>query len=276
MNAHDRFEALAGAVVLGEASEAESAAFSAHAEGCAACRADVAGGAVVTAIVARERAAERWRPSIESAVLERIAKSRQKKHRRTVGAFGWAIAFSIVVNVAFASGITSGLAPNFHGVGEASSSIVTSRIGLEAARTPAPSARAAFSGNATLAHVPIGERNRLAIRPRSGVRNGAWHSAIGAKRRAASVASGGHPAVSVPSGPSQAVTSEPEPELDALAGLDISSRDAVATGVRRVAVDPTACEDERDVRSASERDFETEAARGCARATPLPRPEPGL
>ena len=40
MKAHDRFESLAGAVALGEATESERVEFVAHAQTCALCRDD--------------------------------------------------------------------------------------------------------------------------------------------------------------------------------------------------------------------------------------------
>jgi hypothetical protein len=70
--AHDRFDALAGAVMLGEATEAERASFAAHAGDCVLC-CDVADGAAgVLDAVERARAAETWRPSLDDAVGRRI------------------------------------------------------------------------------------------------------------------------------------------------------------------------------------------------------------
>ncbi len=113
MRDHDCFEALAGAVMLGEASEAERESFAAHERECAGCGLDVGYAAAKTAAVERARDGETWRPSVTTALLERIADSRGRRERRTIGAFGWAIALSIAINAAFATGMSGRLLAGF-------------------------------------------------------------------------------------------------------------------------------------------------------------------
>jgi len=132
---HDAFEALAGAVMLGEATDAERARFDAHAATCDECRADVACAPVLTRAVLRARATETWRPSIANLVLDRIRGTRKSRFRFTVGALGWAVAISIVFNLALASGLSMrfGSTP----ADEASSSVTAMTLDLE---SPAPHA----------------------------------------------------------------------------------------------------------------------------------------
>ncbi len=103
---HDAFEALAGAVMLGEATEAERARFDAHAATCEECRSDVACAPVLVRAVTQARRTETWRPSIANLVLDRIRGTRKSRFRFTVGVLGWAVAISIVFNLALASGLS--------------------------------------------------------------------------------------------------------------------------------------------------------------------------
>jgi hypothetical protein len=130
---HDVFEALAGAVMLGEATEAERARFDAHAATCDACRADVACAPVFVRAVTQARRTETWRPSIANLVLDRIRGARKSRFRFTVGALGWAVAISIVFNLALASGLSMrfGSTPT----DDASSNVSAMTLDLE---SPAP------------------------------------------------------------------------------------------------------------------------------------------
>lgn len=101
---HDRYEALAGAIALGEATPAERAAFEAHASGCAPCRADAATAEGFAAAFEAGRSAETWRPSVAPAVERRIRDTRRSRMRFTAGALGWCVAVSIAVDGLFASG----------------------------------------------------------------------------------------------------------------------------------------------------------------------------
>ena len=105
MRAHDRYEALAGALLLDEATADERAEFAAHAEECATCHADaVSFGVPLREFVDAARERETWRPSIAGDVGARIAESRQKRVRLALGTLGYAVAASLVVNVAFVTG----------------------------------------------------------------------------------------------------------------------------------------------------------------------------
>ena len=105
MSGHARFEALAGALLLNEAGERERAEFEAHARECARCAGDAASlGAGLREFVASAAARETWQPSVARDVSVRIAESRQKRVRFAVGSLGYAVAASIVLNVAFVSG----------------------------------------------------------------------------------------------------------------------------------------------------------------------------
>jgi hypothetical protein len=101
---HDRFEVLAGAIALGEATPAERAAFEAHAAGCAPCRADAASVEGFAEAFEAGRSAETWRPSVAPAVERRIREKRRSRMRFTAGALGWCVAVSIAVDGLFASG----------------------------------------------------------------------------------------------------------------------------------------------------------------------------
>ena len=141
-SAHDRFEALAGAIALGEATTRERERFDAHARSCEACRDDATTGIVVRALVETARDEESWRPSFHDAIFARIHERRSLRSRFAIGALGWAFAGSVVLNAAIVSGVAS------H-VGQAlrervpPSEVVATRIEIErhpaiAVATPVP------------------------------------------------------------------------------------------------------------------------------------------
>ena len=105
---HAPFEALAGAVALGEASVLERAAFDRHAATCAACASEAGGESPLERLrLARE--AETWRPQIEGSLFARVREARSKNVRRTFSALGYAAGLSIVLNIAVATGFTDRL-----------------------------------------------------------------------------------------------------------------------------------------------------------------------
>ena len=149
MRGHDAFEALAGALALDEATPEERAAFAAHAAGCANCRADAADAETVARALAAARDEERWRASLDHLVVGRIRDARARRSTVTLGALGWAVAASIVLNVAVATGFTGRLASAFRDSGEPRSGVVATRLVFEvrsraerrrAIRVPAPAA----------------------------------------------------------------------------------------------------------------------------------------
>jgi len=101
---HARYESLAGAILLGEATPGERAEFIAHAQTCSTCRDD--GGSLLPLrdIVADAAAREVWRPSIASGVRERVHQTQAAAGRRTLTTFAYAVGVSLALNVFFVSG----------------------------------------------------------------------------------------------------------------------------------------------------------------------------
>jgi hypothetical protein len=202
MSGHDRFEVLAGAVILGEASDVERAQFAAHAASCPRCG-PAGADAGVHAAIARAREAETWRPAIGDPVARRIRESGSSRFRSTVGALGAAVALSLALNVGFASGLSSRLLGSFAPPPETGGSGTTAmRIGLE---SPAPHRPAG------VAHAPV----RIPIRS---AQQGGVRARIAASRVpvATSVATG----LRRPPQPSRANDAAAEIP-DVLAGLDL-------------------------------------------------------
>jgi len=103
--AHDRFEALAGALLLNEATPGERLEFEAHAQSCARCSDDAASlGISLRTWVDAAVAHETWQPSVAGDINRRIAESRQRRWRFTLGTLGYAVAASLAINVAFVTG----------------------------------------------------------------------------------------------------------------------------------------------------------------------------
>ncbi|MEO6991629.1 MAG: zf-HC2 domain-containing protein [Candidatus Baltobacteraceae bacterium] len=102
---HERFEALAGALLLDEASPAERAEFALHAEGCAACARDLEEGAPALAALARARDVETWRPVLLDAAVRRIEGHRRWRSRLTVNALVFAFALAFVLHVGVVTGL---------------------------------------------------------------------------------------------------------------------------------------------------------------------------
>jgi hypothetical protein len=132
MSAHDRFESLAGAVALGEATPHERALFDEHAAGCAPCRDDAAFGAHIVAQISEARETETWRPS--QPIVDRLRAKHGARARRTVGVLGWAVAASLVVNVVFAGGIGSSMLGLFRSHASPPANVVAQRLTLDAPR----------------------------------------------------------------------------------------------------------------------------------------------
>ncbi len=124
---HDRFEALAGAIALGEATPSERELFACHAAECGRCRADVCAAASFAELIDGARAAERWRPAVDDGVLRRIRESRRTRARATIGALGWCVALSLAVDVACATGFAGRLGHVFDAPSVASVALVPPR-----------------------------------------------------------------------------------------------------------------------------------------------------
>ncbi len=130
MSAHDRFEVLAGAVMLGEATPSERAAFDAHAQTCDRCRADANDGAYLGAQILQARQSERWLPS--QPIVERLRTRRSTRARATLGALGWSVALSLVLNLVFVSGIGAHIGSAFLSTRVSDSDVASTRLTLEA------------------------------------------------------------------------------------------------------------------------------------------------
>jgi hypothetical protein len=102
--AHDRYEALAGAMVLGEATFAEREAFEAHAAQCAQCAEDLSSFVPLRDAVAAASTGEVWRPSVSDQVYRSVQATKVLQRRRIVSTFAYAIAASVALNIAFISG----------------------------------------------------------------------------------------------------------------------------------------------------------------------------
>ena len=164
-NPHDRFEALAGAFALGEATPDERARFEMHARECARCGEDAQETTQLRAFVETTRDTESWRPSMRDTIFARIHERRLGRSRFTIGALGWAFAASIVLNAAVVSGAAGSLGRALRDH-EASSDVVASQIRLEAPRpavVPTPVPLAPFSRDASRQRPAIARRTAIAF-----------------------------------------------------------------------------------------------------------------
>jgi hypothetical protein len=215
---HDRYEALAGAILLGEATPAEREAFETHAAACAPCRADAACAPVFASAFEEGRAAETWRPSVGGVVERRIRETRRSRTRLIAAAMGWCVALSIAVDGLF----VSGFAGRVYRALDARAGVASVAAAPAAPRTAAAGALAA---DAVRAVAPV---RRAARRARASVRVAAR------PHRIAPVAATG-----APHAPAAAADVP-----DVLAGLDLSGKSKGAA--RNVALEPK--QSSRDVR----------------------------
>jgi len=106
MRAHDAFDALAGAVLLGEATPDEIERYRAHATGCERCEPDLGGvRAAVAGALARAGEDETWRPQVRAGVGRAIERHRWAAQRRTANLLFAAIVASIALNAAVGTGL---------------------------------------------------------------------------------------------------------------------------------------------------------------------------
>jgi hypothetical protein len=140
MRGHARFEALAGAVALGEATAAEAEDFARHAPACISCSADL-GGAAPLAALERLRDEEAWRPAVDAAVLERIRDRRTRRSRFTLNALTYGVVISIVLNVLLVGGVGAPLMHILHPSIAPPADVAWQRLTIEhraSHRAPAP------------------------------------------------------------------------------------------------------------------------------------------
>ncbi len=105
---HTRWESLAGAIALGEATESEREQFELHTADCTRCcehRLDEL--AVVRDHIVAMREKETWRPSLGTALMNRIRAERLRRSRLTLRVLSWSVALSLALDAAFVSGVTS-------------------------------------------------------------------------------------------------------------------------------------------------------------------------
>ncbi|HET6896238.1 MAG TPA: TonB family protein [Candidatus Baltobacteraceae bacterium] len=154
VNVHDRIEAIAGAIALGEASDEERREYREHIAACRGCL-DALGGEReierVAATVPAARDQEVWEPDVRNVVEARLQR-RSQKLRYGFGLFGVALAASFGVHALFAAGIprvsTGAAAPVVINAGP-------TRIVLEqnpATAKPAPAAVAAAPRRLIVTH----------------------------------------------------------------------------------------------------------------------------
>ncbi len=106
MRGHGYFDALAGAIALGEATAEEREWFAAHCATCSLCTDDAdALRSDVVAPIGAARDMETWRPQIRGAVMSRIELGRRRAGERTAAVLAGAVALSLALNAALATGL---------------------------------------------------------------------------------------------------------------------------------------------------------------------------
>ncbi len=123
---HAAFDALSGAVALGEATPAERERFAEHSRRCPTCRYDGEAHAFIDDLVVRARDGETWRPSIAAPVMNTIRETRLRRSRLTLHALTWSLAVSIVLDAAFVSGVASSVGRAARATSRSMTSVVAS------------------------------------------------------------------------------------------------------------------------------------------------------
>ena len=121
---HERYDALAGAIALGEATADERRGFAEHARGCTICAGDGAGFDAIRAALANAREDETWRPARRDAIFEQIRVRAARRSHLTFRTFAWAIGGSLAIEFAVASGFVAHLGATFAATTTASSVVV--------------------------------------------------------------------------------------------------------------------------------------------------------
>lgn len=105
---HDRIEAIAGAIALGEASDEERSEYRKHIAACTGCLRALGGEVEIERIagtVAAARDAEMWEPALGDVVAKRTRR-RSRLLAWGFSSFGLALAASLGVHALFAAGVT--------------------------------------------------------------------------------------------------------------------------------------------------------------------------
>ena len=102
---HAAYESLAGAIVLGEATEAERAAYLAHAATCPRCEVDLdATRTLVCAAFTASQHGETWRASVRDEVFARIDRRSATWSSWITNGLAVAVALTLALNVALLLG----------------------------------------------------------------------------------------------------------------------------------------------------------------------------
>ncbi len=105
---HDRIESLAGAIALGEATDAERMEYREHIAACAKCLRELGGEHEierVAASIAAARDTETWRPEVGNVILQRT-RTTARNVQYGLGIAGLCLAISLGVHAAAASRFT--------------------------------------------------------------------------------------------------------------------------------------------------------------------------
>lgn len=106
-NVHDRIEAIAGAIALGEASDAERREYREHIAACMACLRELGGECEIERVASTVDAAretEVWEPALGDVVANRL-RHRSRSLRWGLSVFGIALAVSFGMHAILAAGI---------------------------------------------------------------------------------------------------------------------------------------------------------------------------
>lgn len=100
---HEKFEALGGAIALGEADEAQRAEYAAHAARCPLCDAQIGErGRAVASLFDRAAASETWRPFVRDEVVARIERRRTGSVRSVATLLGAGVVATVGLNLVLA------------------------------------------------------------------------------------------------------------------------------------------------------------------------------
>ena len=103
MRGHARYEALAGAIALGEASIEERRTYAAHAAACPRCDGDIDDTrTLVGCAIAGASHSERWQPFLRDDIARRINSGRAQSTRRTAFVLCCAVFATLALNVGLA------------------------------------------------------------------------------------------------------------------------------------------------------------------------------
>jgi hypothetical protein len=137
MRGHAAYEALGGAIALGEADEAERATYAAHAAACALCDQEPEETrTLVASAFAAAQHGETWRPFVRDEIVACIERRRAVAGRRITTALGGAVVATLALNVALALG--TGSRPRSVALPVAAPTVATPAYPLRAATRSAP------------------------------------------------------------------------------------------------------------------------------------------